>query len=453
MRKTAIALLLILLGSLPAQATFTFELEVTHSVAIGETWSFIEFAGILTNTGDERDSYTVEKVETLPGDEFDWSASICVGDICYAPQINYVETPSMDPGEFTEVYAAMFVGQAVGTGVATLTVNSSGNPLREAVVQDFTMIHADCDFLIVDAGLKTEDLGGTIMGNIAEVPGVWPLRDEAPELAELQIFAKVFWLGGAATESADEMAGLDAYLSAGGALCVSGQDLAEGLCDPGSPFYSVGNVSWFEDTFGVRYVMSTDSLGVYGEPSDHVGDGLQFQLDGSQTDPDLLSTLGSDPAAVSFWMYEGPPQDNQRIVGVTRTAGPGRLVYLGFGLEGAGTHTQSIVTRVCEVLSDVTGVDDGRTPAQLVRLGNVPNPFNPKTMIRFQAPRSGGVEIAIHDVSGRQVDHLRVSAEAGENAVVWNGTDAAGHALPSGTYFYRISQGSEQVAGKMTLLK
>ena len=64
-----------------------------------------------------------------------------------------------------------------------------------------------------------------------------------------------------------------------------------------------------------------------------------------------------------------------------------------------------------------------------------PNPFNPHTTISFSLDRSQTVRLAIHDVRGRRVSSLADGKFAtGEHAVVWDGLDGAGRALPSGSY-------------------
>jgi predicted outer membrane repeat protein len=98
--------------------------------------------------------------------------------------------------------------------------------------------------------------------------------------------------------------------------------------------------------------------------------------------------------------------------------------------------------------------DDG-LPQVLTLGGNTPNPFNPRTEIRFTLPTAARVALDIHDVAGRKIQSLLSGKEldAGSHDVMWNGTDHAGRAVPSGTYLYRVVAGSEVVAGKMVLLR
>ena len=78
------------------------------------------------------------------------------------------------------------------------------------------------------------------------------------------------------------------------------------------------------------------------------------------------------------------------------------------------------------------------TPAAVSRLSVWPNPFNPKTTIRYEAP--GPVEVTVHDVSGRLLRTLFDGVSDGELQVDWNGRDDAGFEQPSGVYLLR-SQG------------
>jgi hypothetical protein len=87
--------------------------------------------------------------------------------------------------------------------------------------------------------------------------------------------------------------------------------------------------------------------------------------------------------------------------------------------------------------------------------GNVPNPFNPETAIRFSAATPGKVTIRIFDVAGRLVNTLSKNVtETGLNEIRWNGKASDGRASASGMYFYKVrfANGQESEA-KMTMLK
>ncbi|MCB1163197.1 MAG: T9SS type A sorting domain-containing protein [Candidatus Latescibacteria bacterium] len=87
--------------------------------------------------------------------------------------------------------------------------------------------------------------------------------------------------------------------------------------------------------------------------------------------------------------------------------------------------------------------------------GNFPNPFNPKTEIRFSLPETAAVTLTVFDLQGRQVRELGAGAQmtAGDHVLTWNGKSDAGEAVASGVYFYRLSAGDFSQTRKMTLLK
>jgi len=87
----------------------------------------------------------------------------------------------------------------------------------------------------------------------------------------------------------------------------------------------------------------------------------------------------------------------------------------------------------------VTAIDDHIPTATNGGLDNYPNPFNPRTILRFSTRAPGRVRLAIHDVRGRLVRRL-VSAElpSGSHEVLWDGLDQQGGAVASGQYFARL---------------
>ncbi len=103
----------------------------------------------------------------------------------------------------------------------------------------------------------------------------------------------------------------------------------------------------------------------------------------------------------------------------------------------------------------VSGAPDAALSPIFTLHGNVPNPFNPRTEIRFSVPRTARVEVVIHDIAGRRVATLVSNGEyhAGEHQIPWNGIDHAGRHVPSGTYFYRVTTGGRTETGKMALLR
>lgn len=138
---------------------------------------------------------------------------------------------------------------------------------------------------------------------------------------------------------------------------------------------------------------------------------------------------------------------SQGFLGLRSTSPCAERNNPGCGLIGADE-------RVCSA----TGVDDDPPPAQApagVRLlAAAPNPFNPRTTIRFELPAAGTVRLAVHGLDGRLVATL-VSGEllAGEHEAVWDGRDRAGRPAASGVYICRLEAGGVVRAQRVALLK
>jgi hypothetical protein len=78
-------------------------------------------------------------------------------------------------------------------------------------------------------------------------------------------------------------------------------------------------------------------------------------------------------------------------------------------------------------------------PNALQLAPNVPNPFNPETTISFDVGQTGHVTVSVYDIRGAHVIDLAEGVlAAGVYRVPWVGVDAAGRAVASGVYLYRL---------------
>ncbi|MBA4377831.1 MAG: hypothetical protein C0395_04125 [Gemmatimonas sp.] len=84
----------------------------------------------------------------------------------------------------------------------------------------------------------------------------------------------------------------------------------------------------------------------------------------------------------------------------------------------------------------------------------VPNPFNPKTEIRFVLTRDNLVQLNVYNIRGELVSSLvneRLQG-GGERVVAWDGTDNAGQQVASGTYFARLRIGADVMQVRKLML-
>ncbi len=91
----------------------------------------------------------------------------------------------------------------------------------------------------------------------------------------------------------------------------------------------------------------------------------------------------------------------------------------------------------------------------VVKASNYPNPFNPRTTIRFSITEQQNVKVTIYNIKGQKVKTLlNDNLSVGTHEVVWNGEESSGKKTGSGVYFYRISpEHGEPVTKKCIMLK
>ncbi|HEX5130925.1 MAG TPA: FlgD immunoglobulin-like domain containing protein [Candidatus Krumholzibacteria bacterium] len=95
------------------------------------------------------------------------------------------------------------------------------------------------------------------------------------------------------------------------------------------------------------------------------------------------------------------------------------------------------------------------TPALALALGqNAPNPFNPGTSIPIVLDTASRVLLRVYDVRGARVATLFDGAlPAGAHVIAWDGRDARGRPVVSGTYLYSLVAGKHRLARKMQVLR
>ena len=164
---------------------------------------------------------------------------------------------------------------------------------------------------------------------------------------------------------------------------------------------------------------------------------------------------------------------NTLIAGSERTGALGapggdslRVVLLGFSLHAMEsavrrnlflyrTVTQEFEVPGCYPATGIEAERQGAPPASARLLGAAPNPFNPRTAVRFELDRPSDVKLRIYNVEGALV---RVLASGrfpeGTHRVVWDGRDDRRREVGSGAYFLRLTAGGEDLpARKVVLLR
>jgi len=119
--------------------------------------------------------------------------------------------------------------------------------------------------------------------------------------------------------------------------------------------------------------------------------------------------------------------------------------------------TMFLIDGTLRLPDDISGVgfEPEDTPQLATCLQSVhPNPFNPQTTITFTLGKPQRAKIAVYDLTGRLMGALiDRNCAAGTHSTVWNGVDAMGRAVPSGTYVIRLETESDVGARKVILIR
>lgn len=300
----------------------------------------------------------------------------------------------------------------------------------------------------------------TTLDNLQIPFATWDTRISGAPTASEYAYRNIIWFTGDGSPGAldhSEVEFLRGFLDQGGALLLTGQDIAEGLS------YSTDS-TFLRDYLRARYVqsfMKLDAQGVSGNP---LSDGLN------------LGIMGYDGATNQYSQDELDPAFGYNDVAFTYTDGGGpagiayvdpggyRLVFLGFGFEGVrntkpGSNTrEEVMQRLIDFLRGNTAtavVDNGSDltlPSDFELNQNYPNPFNPTTVISFTvgpAMANKPLTLEIFDVLGRKVAApFSGVASAGLHRIDFDGSN-----LASGMYFYRLTVAGKYDVKKMVLVK
>ncbi|HMB68892.1 MAG TPA: SdrD B-like domain-containing protein, partial [bacterium] len=116
-----------------------------------------------------------------------------------------------------------------------------------------------------------------------------------------------------------------------------------------------------------------------------------------------------------------------------------------FDPDGIVTADRFAVALACDAAETAGdfgyGAPTAATPSSgpAIALRTSPNPFSGRTVVEFDLPQAGAVDLTVYDVGGRRIRSLvRGALPAGAHSVTWDARDDAGSAVAAGVYFYRL---------------
>ena len=132
------------------------------------------------------------------------------------------------------------------------------------------------------------------------------------------------------------------------------------------------------------------------------------------------------------------------------------IEYVRFGGQLRGRFYLDDIRLITAASRLPTAVEEDASalPSTFALEQNYPNPFNSGTVIRFDLPSAGEMELAVFNLVGQNVATLVEGArEAGLHTVRWDGRNEGGHSLASGVYFYQLQSGDQVETRKLLLLR
>jgi len=181
---------------------------------------------------------------------------------------------------------------------------------------------------------------------------------------------------------------------------------------------------------------------------------------------DALSTATCAGGTARAWVLwpNNLVAGTERLAALPSAGDSAKTVLLGFSISTIPSAARRnlllwrTVAQEMEVpyCSTPTAVESpgGASPPVPRLLAPAPNPFNPRTAVRFSLPRAGRVRLAVYSVSGALV---RVLADrpfgSGEHRVDWDGRDDRGQDVGSAAYLVRLEVDGRSEARKVVLLR
>ncbi len=129
--------------------------------------------------------------------------------------------------------------------------------------------------------------------------------------------------------------------------------------------------------------------------------------------------------------------------------GPASNMIRDYVIYVEGRYSNIITSGQNKALNINNNILINQNPLEYKLYVNYPNPFNPKTLIKYDVAKNGFVKIVIYDLLGRVVKELVNNFKsAGTYSIEFDGTN-----LASSVYIYRMESGNFTDTKKMVLIK
>ena len=270
------------------------------------------------------------------------------------------------------------------------------------------------------------------------------------------------------TFSAAEQTRVKTFLKGGGALFVSGAEIAWDLDYKGSAtdkdfFYNYLKAQYTADAPG--------NVSATHYTAEGLEDGLFEGLNSISFDNGTHGTINVKWADAITGVNGGKNVVKYKNVSTHTIGGvsyegsfpggtaTGKVVYLGFPFETVypeDTRNMMMMKIRDFFRAEPSSVHDfeNHLPQHVYLSQNYPNPFNPVTTIDYGIPENTWVTVSIYDIKGRLINTLIDEyQQPGSYSIQWKGHAQNGSTVSSGMYLYQLQTGSYSTFKKMMFIK
>jgi hypothetical protein len=126
----------------------------------------------------------------------------------------------------------------------------------------------------------------------------------------------------------------------------------------------------------------------------------------------------------------------------------------GTAFYNAGAYVTPVYLQDASIQVGTTSDVAPFLPVNILELHSAPNPFNPRTVISFDAPEPARARLTVYSAEGKAIRRLLdEQIAAGVRTVIWDGRDETGRASASGVYLLRLDLAGLRAAKTVTLLR
>lgn len=303
------------------------------------------------------------------------------------------------------------------------------------------------------AGGRFRRSGQTVVNHVAAWDGAaWKALGAGfdDEVRALAVMNGRLYAGGSFTASGDVPLAHVAYWDGAG-----WRPLGTGVAGPVNALTPIGTSLWLGGNFPKAGGILSKNVARWDDSlvPDYLS-GFEARREGTYALATWRISETGDP--VLFQVWREVPGQPRTPIGNSRTAD-----RLSFAVADPAPPVEAVSYWLQQTTDDgwVTwygpaNVQAAPIPAALSLSQNRPNPFNPRTTIRFGLPQPGRVNLSIFDLRGARVAVLvDADLQAGERSVQWDGQDAHGALSASGTYIVRLVTEQGVRTSKLTLAK